>query len=158
MLRQTSLLVSLVRLVDRLPWPSTPAQRPPGRPQTYSDRLILQALVIMIMRRLYTAAALRTLLDQEDPGAQQVRPLLCEPGCLPTLRTWERRLAAFPQHLPGLLGCCGRHLVAVRTPWAHHGRAGAVDSTPLQTRGGVWHKQHKAQGEIPHTSIDTATG
>ena len=99
----------------------------------------------MIIRRLYTAYALLTFLDQEDPVAQQLRPLLCEHGCLPTRRTWERRLAAFPQHLPGLIGCCGRHLVAVLTPWAHHGRAVAVDSTPLKTSGGVWHKKHKEQ-------------
>ena len=43
MLRQTSLLVSLVLLIDRLPWPSEPTTRPRGRPKTYSDRLILKA-------------------------------------------------------------------------------------------------------------------
>jgi hypothetical protein len=32
MLRQKSLLVSLVLLVDRLPWEPEPAQRPRGRP------------------------------------------------------------------------------------------------------------------------------
>jgi hypothetical protein len=57
MLRQTSLLVSLVRLMDHLPWPSAPVQRPRGRPKTYSDRLILKALVMMLLRRLYTAYA-----------------------------------------------------------------------------------------------------
>ncbi len=55
MLRQKSLLVSLVVLIDRLPWPCEPATRPRGRPKTYSDRLMLKALVIMIIRRLYTA-------------------------------------------------------------------------------------------------------
>jgi hypothetical protein len=43
MLRQTSLLVSLVTLVDRLPWPPAPTKRPRGRPKTYSDRLIVKA-------------------------------------------------------------------------------------------------------------------
>ena len=71
MLRHTSLLVSLVLLIDRLPWPFAPIKRPRGRPKTYSDRLILKALVIMIIRRLYTAYALLTLLDQEDAVAQQ---------------------------------------------------------------------------------------
>jgi hypothetical protein len=52
MLRQTSLLVSLVLLIDRLPWPSAPGKRLRGRPTTYSDRLLLKALVIMIIRRL----------------------------------------------------------------------------------------------------------
>ena len=53
MLRQKSLLVSLVLLVDRLPWLPEPARRARGRPHTYSDRLILKALVVMIIRRLY---------------------------------------------------------------------------------------------------------
>jgi Transposase DDE domain len=158
MLRQTSLLVSLVRLIDHLPWPSAPVRRPRGRPKTYSDRLILKALVIMIIRRLYTAYALLTFLEQEDTVARQLRPLLYEHDRFPTRRTWERRLTALPQHLPGLIGCFGRHLVALLTPWTSHGRAAAVDSTALKTSGGVWHKKHKAQGEIPHTAIDTEAG
>lgn len=158
MLRHTSLLVSLVELIDRLPWPSEPTKRPRGRPKTYSDRLLVKALVIMIIRRLYTAYALLTFLDQDEPVAQQVRLLLHEHGRFPTRRTWERRLAALPQHLPGLIGYAGRHLVAVLQPWTHHGRAVAVDSTPLKTSGGVWHKKYKEKGEIPHTSIDTEAG
>jgi hypothetical protein len=35
MLRQTSLLVSLVLLIDRLSWPFEPIKRPQGRPKTY---------------------------------------------------------------------------------------------------------------------------
>jgi hypothetical protein len=158
MLRHTSLLVSLVLRIDRLPWPPEPAKRPRGRPKAYSDRLLLQALVIMIIRRLYTAYALLTLLEQDDAVARQLRRLLHEQGRFPTRRTWERRLAALPQHLPGLIGGCGWPLVAVLTPRASHGRAAAVDRTPLQTRGGVWHKKHKEAGEIPHTSLDTEAG
>ena len=145
-------------LIDRLPWPSEPTTRPRGRPKTYSDRLILKALVIMIIRRLYTAYAFLTFLEQDAPIPQQLRPLLYEQGRFPTRRTWERRLAALPQTLPGLIGCMGRHLVVVLNPWAFHGRAAAVDSTPLKTSGGVWHKKHKETGEIPHTSIDTEAG
>jgi hypothetical protein len=158
MLRPNSLLVTLVKLIDELPWPPEPAKRPRGRPKTYSDRLLLKALVIMIIRRLYTAYALLRFLNQDDPVAWQLRRLLHEHGWLPTRRTWERRLAALPPHLPGLIGCFGRQLVAVLTPWVYHGRAAAVDSTPLKTSGGVWHKKHKEAGEIPHTSIDTEAG
>lgn len=158
MLRHTSLLVSLVRLIDHLPGPSAPVKRPRGRPQTYSDRLILKALVIMIIRRLYTAYALLTFLEQADAVAQQLRPLLSEQGRFPTRRTWERRLAALPPHLPGLIGCLGRHRVAVLTPWVAHGRAAALASPPVKTSRGVWHKKHKEQGEIPHTAIDPEAG
>jgi hypothetical protein len=158
MLRHPSILVTLVRLVDQLPWPAAPVKRARGRPKTYSDRLIVKALVIMIIRRLYTAYALLAFLDQEDPLPQQLRPLLSEQGRFPTRRTWERRLTALPQTFPGLIGCVGRHLVGVLHPWAVHGRAVAVDSTPLKTSGGVWHKKHREAGEIPHTSIDTEAG
>lgn len=52
MIGQESLLVSLVRLVDRIPFPPPPAKRTRGRPKTYSNRLFLKALVIMIIRKL----------------------------------------------------------------------------------------------------------
>ena len=71
MLRQKSLLVSLVLLVNRLPWEPAPARRSRGRPKPYADRLILKALVIMIIRRLYTAYALLALLNQDDPLPRQ---------------------------------------------------------------------------------------
>jgi hypothetical protein len=87
-----------------------------------------------------------------------LRPVLTEPGRVPTRRPWERRLAALPPHLPGVIGCVGRHRVSVFTPWAHHGHAAAVDSTPLKTSGGVWHKKHQDTGEIPQTSMDTEAG
>lgn len=158
MLRHTSILVSLVQLVERLPWPPEPLKRPRGHPKTYSDRLIVKALIIMIIRRLYTAYALLAFLGQDDPLPRQLRPLLSEQGRFPSRRTWERRLAALPQSLPGLIGCIGRQLVALLRPWATAGRAVACDSTPLATGGGVWHKKHREQGVVPHSSIDTEAG
>lgn len=158
MLRHTSVLVSLVLLIDRLPWPPEAPQRPRGHPKTYSDRLIVKALVIMIIRRLYTAYALLAFLEQDAPLPQQLRPRLCEQGRFSSRRTWKRRLAALPQSLPGLIGCIGRHLVTLLRPWATSGRAVACDSTPLATGGGVWHKKHREQGLVPHSSIDTEAG
>ena len=76
MLRHTSVLVSLIGLVDCLPWPPEPPKRRRGHPKTYSDRLIVKALVIMIIRRLYTAYALLAFLDQDDP-----LPSSCIPCC-----------------------------------------------------------------------------
>jgi hypothetical protein len=158
MLRHKGLLVSLVLLVDRLPWPAEPAERSRGRPKTYSDRLIMKALVIMIIRRLYTAYALLTFLNQDDPLPRQLRPLLYEQGRFPSRRTWDRRLAALPPSLPGMIGYVGRHLVTQVRPWVRYGRAVALDSTPLETGGGVWHKKHREQGVVPHSSIDTEAG
>lgn len=150
-----SLLVSLVNLVDRIPMPPASRQRPRGRPRVYSDRLLIKALVVMLVRRLYTAWALLGFLDQSDPVVQQVRVQLTEHGRFPTRRTWERRLAALPTTLPSLIGCLGRQLVKRLNPWQHQGRGAAVDSTGLRAHGGVWHKADREQGLVPHPSIDT---
>jgi hypothetical protein len=68
-----SLLVELVKLVDRIPMPPPPAKRGRGRPRFYPDRLFLQALVIMIVRHLHNVHELlalhRDLFAQSSPHA-----------------------------------------------------------------------------------------
>jgi hypothetical protein len=156
MMLSDSLLVSLVKMIDRIPMPPPPPKRGRGRPVIYSDRLMLKALVIMIIRHLYTAWALLRFLDQAEPLVQQLRGLLTdERGRHPSRRTWERRLARLPTTLPALIGCLGRSLVQVLNPWADQGHGAAVDSTALRARGGVWHKKDREPGVVPHTSIDT---
>jgi len=155
MISGDSILVSLVRLVDSLPFPPPPARCKRGRQQTYSDRLIVKAVVVMSIRRVSTAWALLAFLPQEDPVVQPLRPLLTEHGRCPTRRTWERRLAALPATLPGLLGRLGRQLVTVLNPWAQQGHGAACDSTAVRAQGGVWHKKDREAGLVPPTSIDT---
>lgn len=158
MVQPEPLLVTLVRLVDRIPEPPAPAQRKRGRPKVYADRVIIKALLIMIIRRLYTATSLLNFLEQETCLTYQLRDLLTQAGAFPSRRTWERRLEALPDTLPQQIGCLGRLLVALLQPWQVHGRAVAVDSTPLRAKGGVWHKHHREQGIIPHSTIDTEAG
>ena len=156
MLPQKPLLVILVMLVERIPMPVEPKQRGRGRPKVYSDVLILKALVIMIIRRLYSAYSLLTFLAQNTALTNELRSLLTdEAGRFPSRRTWERRLQSLPDDLPGLIGAMGRYLVNLIQPWAKQGRAAAVDSTALRAKGGVWHKKDREQGKVPHSSIDT---
>jgi Transposase DDE domain len=155
MIGQQRLLVTLVGLVNRLPLPPVPLKRPRGRPKTYPDRLFLQALVIMIVRHLHTVHELLSVLEQPTPEMQTLRSELCFEGQYPTRRTWERRLKALPATLPAQIGILGRYLVELIQPWAKCGRAAAIDSTVLRSRGGVWHKKDRETGEVPHTSIDT---
>jgi hypothetical protein len=145
----------LVKLVDRTPQPPAPKKRVRGRPKVYPDRLFLKALVIMIVRRVHKVNGLLAVLDQPTPEMEALRALLMVDGRYPARRTWERRLKAMPESLPAQIGCLGRYLVAVIQPWAQSGRAAAVDSTTLKANGGVWHKKHREQGIVPHTSIDT---
>jgi hypothetical protein len=149
------LLVSILWLVEQIPTPPPPAKRQRGRQETYSDKLFVKALSVMMIRRLYTASALLSLLEQDDPVAGQLSPLLTEHGRFPTRRTWERRFEQLPARLPALIGCLGRHLVELLEPWAKQGHAAAVDSTPWRAHGGVWHKKHRLAGAVPHASIDT---
>jgi plasmid stabilization system protein ParE len=155
MIAQDTLLVILVKLVDQVPMPPAPPKRGRGHPKVYSDRLFLKALVIMIVRRLHKVYELLSVLAQDTPEMQTLRVLLTENGHYPSRRTWERRLKAAPDTLPAQIGCFGRALVALIQPWAHCGRAAAIDSTVLRANGGVWHNKHREQGIVPHTSIDT---
>jgi hypothetical protein len=117
---------------------------------------MVKALVIMVIRRLYTAYSLLAFLEQDTLVTQELRTLLTdEQGRFPSRRTWERRLKALPDDLPGLIGALGRYLVQLLQPWAGQGRAAALDSTALRANGGVWHKKHRKEGIVPHTSIDT---
>ncbi len=156
MIGEASLLVTLVRLVERLPEPGVPMKRGRGRPRTYPDRLFLKALVVMVVRRLHNVHELLAVLDQPAAEARQLRALLVLPdGRFPTRRTWERRLAALPATLPAQIACLGRQLAALIQPWADCGRAAAIDSTVLRAKGGVWHKKDREAGVVPHTAIDT---
>lgn len=156
MLPREPLLVILVKLVDRIPMPEPPLKQGRGRPKVYADRLIIKALVIMVIRRLYSAYSLLAFLDQDTDLTRALRAELTDAqGRLPSRRTWERRLQALPDTLPGLVGCLGRYLVTLIQPWAHTGRAAALDSTPLRAKGGVWHKKHREAGVVPHSTIDT---
>jgi hypothetical protein len=154
MLPESSALLALVALVDRIPLPAPPRRR--GRPTVYPDRLFLKALVVMILRRLPRVHSLLAVLDEPTPEMRRLRALLTdERGRFPSRRTWERRLAAVPAGLPAQIACLGAHLVARLEPWGRYGRAAAIDSTVLAARGGVWHKKHRDAGVVPHTSIDT---
>jgi hypothetical protein len=155
MVPETTILVALIELVDRLPEPPGPTQRRRGRPPTYSDRLFLKALVIMIVKHLAQVHTLLAVLEQPTPEMRRLRGLLTEDGRYPTRRTWERRLKRLPATLPAQIGCLGRHLVALLVPWPDGGAAAAIDSTALRARGGVWHKKDREAGVVPHTSIDT---
>jgi hypothetical protein len=154
MVLQDSLLVTLVKLVDRLPMPALSGKRGRGRPMFYPDRLFLKALVIMIIRHLHKIHELLTVLDQPTAEMSTLRILLTRDGNFPSRRTWERRLKAIPDTLPAQIGCLGRYLVELIQPWACLGRAVAIDCTVLRARGGIWHQKHREKGEIPHTSID----
>lgn len=155
MVRQESVLVTLLKLVDSLPIPP-PSPREPGRPRVYPDRLFLKALVIMIVRRLHKVHEFLAVITQPTPEMQQLRQLLTDAQRrFPSRRTWERRLAVLPDTLPAQIGCLGRHLVALLQPWVACARAAAIDSTVLRALGGVWHKKDREAGVVPHSSIDT---
>ncbi len=155
MVQQKSLLVSLIMLVDCIPIPPPPQKRSRGRPKFYQDRLFLKALIIMILRNLHKVHELLSVLQQPTPEMKELRSLLTHDGRFPSRRTWERRLKAIPETLPAQIACLGKHLVCLIQPWADTGRAAAIDSTVLRAKGGVWHKKHREQGIVPHTSIDT---
>jgi len=62
MVSRDTLLVTLVKLVDRLPMPALPGKRGRGHSMFYTDRLFLKALVIMIVRHLHKLHELLSVL------------------------------------------------------------------------------------------------
>lgn len=142
-------------MIDLIPLSEEKSKRGRGRPRDFSDRLMLKALVIMVIRRLYSAYSLLAFLEQDTELTVKLRPLLMEKGRMPTRRTWERRFKSLPDSLPGVIGCMGRYLVSILKPWEAQGRAAVWDSTPLKAKGGVWHKKDREQGIVPHSTIDT---
>lgn len=157
MIIEVSLLVTLVKLVDRLPPAPAPQnqKRGRGRPKTYDERMFLKALVVMIVKHLHSVNELRTVLAQPTPEMERLRQEFMVEGKLPARRIWERRLAALPDQLPAQIGLLGRYLLEVLNPWQECGPAASIDSTTLRARGGVWHKKDREAGIVPHSSIDT---
>src|SRR5215207_7040806 len=100
MITQQSVLVQLIRLVERIPSPPPPRRRR-GRPIVYSEKLFLKALVIMIVRRLHRVGELLAVLDEPTSEMSMVRDCLSEEGRFPSRprRTFERRLKALPESL-----------------------------------------------------------
>ena len=154
MVATQSNLVTLVNLIDRLPMPAVPP-RGRGRPQVYSDRLFLKALVVMIVKRLPTVPLLLAVLEQPTLEMHQLRLLLREQDRYPSRRTFERRLIAIPETLPTQIACLGRYLLDRLRPFETCGQAAAIDSTVLRANGGVWHKKDREANIVPHRSIDT---
>jgi hypothetical protein len=103
MITQDSVLVQLIRLIERIPSPPPPRRR--GRPFVYSEKLFLKVLVIMIVRRLHKVGELLAVLDEPTPEMRMVRELLlCEKGRFPARRTFDRRMRALPDEARFVLG------------------------------------------------------
>lgn len=157
MISEGSILVALLELVARMPMPALPEHRGRGRPVVYDDRLFLQGLVVMLVRRLETVPLLVAVLHEPTAEMAQVRAVLTrEYGRLPHRRTWERRLAQVPAELPAQIGCLGRLLAGVLGIWADHGRAVVLDSTVLRAFGGVWHVKDRKAHLLPLLTLDAA--
>jgi hypothetical protein len=90
MITQDTVLVQLIRLVDRIPTPPAPSRRPRGRPVFYSERPFLKALVIMIVKRLHKVGELLAVLEEDTPRVRDVRRSLCEGGRFLSKRTFQR--------------------------------------------------------------------
>ena len=70
--------------------PDPSQKRGRGHPKVYTDRLIVKASVIMMIRRLYSAYSLLAFLDQDTELTRALQvELTDEQGRFPSRRTWE---------------------------------------------------------------------
>ena len=89
MFASRSRLVTLVMLIEQLPLPSAPAKRKRGRPRHYAERLFLQALVIMIVRRLSSVHGLLGVLAEDTAEMQCLRDMETIPAKMGHLESFS---------------------------------------------------------------------
>jgi hypothetical protein len=116
------------RLVECIPTPQPPPQRPRGRPYLYSEKLFMKALVIMIVRRLHRVGELLAVLEEPTSQMRMVRQVLCEEGRFPARRTLKRPLKALPAHA----------LRADRLPLGRHLWWGCLDHGRRREGRSLW--------------------
>jgi hypothetical protein len=104
MILHDALLVTFVKLVDRLPMPAQPSKGERGQPRVYSDRNFLKAFVIMMVRHVHKVNEVLSVLAQPTAAMAILRSLLSEQDRFPSRRTWERRLKALPATEPAHIG------------------------------------------------------
>ena len=97
MINGDSILVSLVRLVDAVPFPPSPTQRKRGRQQTYSDQLIVKAVVVRLLERI-TSTTLRTREETVIPLAMEGLRFQLQGGQLGIRHFLARRIDLLIQH------------------------------------------------------------
>ena len=84
MVSQDSLLVTLVKLVDRLPMPALPMKRGRGHPIVYPDRVFLKAGVLMIVRQVHNVHELLSVVAQPTEEMRTLRLLLTQQERFPS--------------------------------------------------------------------------
>jgi hypothetical protein len=96
MITQDTVLVQLIRLIERIPSPPPPRRH--GRPIFYSEKLFLKSLLIMIVRRLHKVGELLAVLDEPTPEMRMVRELLREEGRFPARRNLREEAQGLAWH------------------------------------------------------------
>ena len=86
MVPHSSLLLALVDLIEVIPSPPGQGRAGArgGRPPIYSDRLFVKALVIMLVRNVWTVSGLLAILEQPTWEMAALRARLTEHGRFPT--------------------------------------------------------------------------
>jgi hypothetical protein len=78
MVAETDPLLALLALAKGVPLPPAPRRR--SHPDLYSDRLILKALVVTLVQRVWTARGLLATLAEPTPQMARVRARLTDPA------------------------------------------------------------------------------
>jgi hypothetical protein len=109
----------------------------------------------MILRRLHRVHEVFAVLSLPSAEIVEIRALIFPEGRLPARRTFERRLQRLTDDMPTYINRLGLYLLALYEPWAHSGRAVAIDSTSFTAHGSPWHQKDRREGQVPNTSTDT---
>ena len=112
MIRYPAPLVTMLDLIDGLPSPAPSTPSSPGRPSLYSNRLLLKAPVIMIVRWLSKVHALLRVFEQPTQEMQKLKQQLYEQERFPSRWTFDQRHCSDTRYLARTDGLSGPASVA----------------------------------------------
>jgi len=129
-----------------------------GAPFTYSSKVIICCLLVMVAKRLSKRGLYTFLTNKSDPVSIAVRSVIPFPdNSIPTRRTFDRRLSNC--HLFVQL-----YLLEGAYLLTKHGFIGlsrlALDNRMFEAMGAIWHRKDQISGTLPEglRNVDTLAG
>lgn len=116
-----------------------------GRPYVYSQASMLLFFIVMQLKGIHKFKAMANYIKYRYTWFNFERA--------PSRKTIRRRFIAMPGFIRWLLPCIAREVSQMDEHLSI--RIGFVDKSIFRALGGIWHKQHRKQGIVPHSSIDT---
>lgn len=134
-------LIQLLTLIDEVWIGDEDKAGRKGSPRLYSEKTMFKVYVVSVLRKLWARRSLWRYLQNTPLVA-----LACGLPCIPNRRTLDRRLQDMAPQAEAQIRALGLVLTLEAVTDA---TVAASDGSVFATRGPVWHKKDKREGQIP---------